>query len=140
MASLALYIALDMKWDPCVGRRRGEEGGEREEGEGRHNHTSRDGVRRGWSLQGCVCWWAWRVWASASRLVSEQTVSPPPADLRHTQHREMCHAHAWIHVHVGTTMHVHVHVLMRDEKEGRKKQARSNNVHVLYIYTVPCSW
>ena len=23
-------------------------------------------------------------------------------------------------------MHVHVHVLMRDEKEGRKKQARSN--------------
>ena len=23
-------------------------------------------------------------------------------------------------------IHVHVHILMRDEKEGRKKQARSN--------------
>ena len=28
--------------------------------------------------------------------------------------------------------HVHVHVLMRDEKEGRKKRARSNKVNVQY--------
>ena len=30
------------------------------------------------------------------------------------------------HVHV----HVYIHVLMRDEKEGRKKQARSNSVYL----------
>ena len=40
------------------------------------------------------------------------------------------HSHTYL-VHVRTYcsciyMYIHVHVLMRDEKEGRKKQARSN--------------
>ena len=46
----------------------------------------------------------------------------------HVQH----YMHSYIHVHVHeyyifTIVHVHmyVHVLMRDEKKGRKKQARS---------------
>ena len=35
-----------------------------------------------------------------------------------------------------TIYYNHVHVLMRDEKEGRKKQARSNmyfQVHAIYV-------
>ena len=42
-------------------------------------------------------------------------------------------------------MHVYVHVLMRDEKEGRKKEAsmvkqtRKSNMYFLCIFTVPLS-
>ena len=31
-----------------------------------------------------------------------------------------------MHIYVYRCIHTYVHVLMRDEKEGRKKQARSN--------------
>ena len=40
-------------------------------------------------------------------------------------HRQV-HVHVYIHVELHVHVHVHVHVLMRDEKEGRMKQARSN--------------
>ena len=30
----------------------------------------------------------------------------------------------------GISLHVHEHVLMRDEKEGRKKQERSNKQQI----------
>ena len=58
-----------------------------------------------------------------------------------------------VHVHVHVHVHAHAHVLMRDEREGRKKQARSNkqqgkatqhtqiHVHVYpYLFIVMNLW
>ena len=50
-------------------------------------------------------------------------IVPPPIVRSRNIHASICNMP--VHVHVAC-MYLYIHVLMRDEKEERKKQARSN--------------